>query len=297
MGANRISMEESMTAPVAAKPVLKWAGGKRQLEDHILARIDRVFPYEKIETYREPFAGGAAIFFALAARDRFRRAVLTDTNAELIQMYWAIRDDVSQTIRALTQLDDTSEKAYYEVRAWLPTDKYERAARTIYLNKTCYNGLYRVNRSGLFNTPYGHRKKPNVLDRGNLLLVSLVLQKAGIRVATFSDLEDPYEQDFTYFDPPYVPISASSDFTAYSADGFTAHDHAVLASRFRRLTERGNFHALLSNSHCKETLRLYKGFVRHRVAARRNVAASAASRAEVSELLVESRLRTPRKRK
>lgn len=279
-----------------AKPVLKWAGGKRSSADFIVAQIDRMFP-EKIEMYHERFLGGGAIFFELAARKRFRRAALSDTNAELINMYQRIRDDVGKVISELGALDDVSEKGYYKVRAWRPADLYMRAARTIYLNKTCYNGLYRVNKQNLFNTPYGHRKNPKIVDLENLFLVSDALQRVDLSVCSFTVPDDPGPKDFSYYDSPYVPVSASSDFTAYSADGFDEHDQAVLVSHFRRLTERGNFHALLSNSHCKETLRLYKGFVRHRVAARRSVGAAVASRGVISELLVESRLRPARKKK
>lgn len=280
-----------------ARPVLKWAGGKRQIADVIVRKIDQMFP-DTIDTYHERFVGGGAIFFELSARKRFRRARLSDTNRELMGMYEALRDDASIVIGELEHLEGLlSEKGFYEVRAWLPTNRYEAAARTIFLNKTCYNGLYRVNKQGLFNTPYGHRKKVQLIDRGNLHLVQHALQKADLHVCSFTAPNDPGPPDFSYYDPPYVPVSASSDFTAYSVEGFDKHAQAALASHFRRLTERGKFHALLSNSHCKETLRLYQGFVRHRIAARRSISAAAASRVAISELLVESRLRPIRKKK
>lgn len=274
-----------------AKPVLKWAGGKRQLAGSILAAIDRLVPGQ-IETYHEPFAGGLAIFFALAAKKKFRYARLSDTNRELIEMYIAIRDNVQGVMRELaklTRLPQTKE-TFLAIRNRAPRrSASSRAARMIYLNKTCFNGLYRVNKQGRFNVPYGKQKNPLILDRETLLAASEALHGVSLQVRSFG--QTWYEAkpgDLVYYDPPYVPLSKTSSFHSYQAGGFNAEAHARLARQFGSL---GQVPALLSNSYCRETLKLYKGFVRHRLAARRAINSNGAKRGAVSELLVENRYR------
>lgn len=283
-----------------AKPIIKWAGGKRELEDTILADIDRMHP-GVIRDYREPFLGGAAVFFALKRRGRIEQATLSDLNAELIGMYRSVRDDVEGVIAALQKLCRRrySEETYYKIRAKPEApDSNRAAARMIYLNKTCYNGLYRVNKSGLFNTPFGKRKNPKILDREALRAASAALQ--GVRLEVRSFMKAFYQatpSTFIYADPPYVPVSASSNFAAYQAGGFDWQEQLSLAYYMREFASYPEFRgqALLSNSHCRKTLALYQGLVRHRVAARRRINSVASKRGFVSELLVESRFRQNRK--
>lgn len=273
-----------------AKPVLKWAGGKRQLAGPILAAIDRLVPGQ-IDTYHEPFAGGAAIFFALAAKKKFRTARLSDTNGELIGMYTALRDDVKGVIRELGKLARLphTKETYLDIRNRTPRSASSRAARMIYLNKTCFNGLYRVNLQGRFNVPFGSHPHPLILDRETLLAASEALQ--GVKLIQRSFCHTWYEVkpgDLVYYDPPYVPVSKTANFRAYQASGFDSYEQAALARQFATL---GQTPALLSNSYCRATLKLYQGFVRHRLTARRSINSNAAKRGAVSELLVENRFR------
>lgn len=291
---------ERLELAATAKPILKWAGGKRQLEDTIIGTIDRMHP-NLIEDYREPFVGGGAIFFALQRRGRIRRATLSDTNAELIWMYRCIRDDVEGVIQELQKLcrRKYSAETYYKIREACPSKASSAgAARMIYLNKTCFNGLYRVNKSGLFNTPFGKRANPTILDRDGLRAASAALRDVALSIDSFETsfmLARP--NTFTYYDPPYVPVSKSSDFSAYQAEGFTLRQQRRLAECMNTIAMHPNEfgQALLSNSHCPATLKLYQGLVRKRVAARRSINADASKRGYISELLVESRFRVKRK--
>lgn len=280
-----------------ARPFIKWPGGKRQLEDTILAAIDRLHP-DQIEKYYEPFVGGGAIFFALASRRRFRYARLSDTNAELIGTYVAIRDDVKGVIRALNKLikKPYGEKTYYEIRADKPRSKAGQAARMIYLNKTCFNGLYRVNKSGGFNVPWGKRKNPQILDLEALHAASAALIGVELHVDSYTYAAYLAEsKDFIYFDPPYTPLNAKS-FTAYQADGFHASDHRILAEHLKILAGK-RVPALLSNAHCPVTVKLYQGLMKTRVLARRNINRNGAERGAVGELLVEARFTSQARKK
>ncbi len=280
-----------------ARPFIKWAGGKAQLEDTILGAIDRLHP-EQIERYYEPFLGGGAIFFALAARRRFRYATLSDTNAELIGTYVAIRDDVKGVIRALEKLlkKPYGEKTYYLIRAEKPRSAAAKAARMIYLNKTCFNGLYRVNRKGEFNVPWGKRKNPQILDLECLHAASAALVGVELLLQDFSTAAYAMTPgDFCYYDPPYVPVKPTS-FSAYQSDGFVGTRQVILAEHMTMLAAQGQS-ALLSNSHCPATVKLYKGLVKRRVLARRSINRNGAERGHVSELLVESRFTNQRKKK
>lgn len=267
---------------VAPQPVLKWAGGKRRLLPEILATLP-----PRIDTYYEPFIGGGAVFFALAAEGRFRRAVLSDRNADLVCVYRAVRDDVEGVIRALQGMR-YSEAEYYRVRSARPRSEVRRAARIIYLNKTGYNGLYRVNRSGEFNVPFGRYVRPKICDSDNLRAVSRALQ--GVEVLT-EDFESAVREarpgDAIYFDPPYVPLSVTSSFTAYHNEPFGAEEHRRLAGLFTNLAER-SVHVVLSNSDTPETRSLYQPFACRLVFVRRSINSNAGARGPVTELLVSA---------
>lgn len=278
-----------MQSRADVKPVLKWAGGKRQLLEQILPVVERAFP-KRIQKYYEPFAGGAAVFFALVARDKFEHARLSDMNADLIRVYSALRDDAESVIAELSKLAalELSKETYYKVRAKRPSKDAARAARLIYLNRTGYNGLYRVNSSGEFNVPYGSYKNPRILDRGRLLAAAEALQGVELAVEDFeSSCQKAKRGDFVYLDPPYVPVSKTASFAAYHSVAFTSAEHARLARTFARLSKRG-VTALLSNSDTPETRELYREFDTHTVHATRAINSNASRRGSVSELLVHS---------
>jgi len=280
------------------KPVLKWAGGKRQLLEPILSFVERAFP-ERIEKYYEPFAGGAAVFFALVARGKFERARLTDMNADLIRVYSALRDDAEAVMAELEKLVELghSEEVYYKVRAKRPTKDAARAARLIYLNRTGYNGLYRVNRSGEFNVPFGRYKKPRILDPSRLRAAAEALQGVELAVEDFeSSCKKAKKGDFVYFDPPYVPVSKTSSFAAYHSVAFTLAEHQRLAKTFARLSKQG-VSTLLSNSDTPETRELFQAFDTRTVHATRSINSNATRRGTVPELLVHSALPGKRRKK
>ena len=273
----------SVSARHLPGPFLKWAGGKRQLLPELLKEAPR-----QIDTYYEPFIGGGALFFALAAEGRFRRAVLADCNQDLISCYQALQHDVNQVIAALLRMS-ISEEEYYKVRATDPAtlEPSERAARTIYLNKVGYNGLYRVNSRGLFNVPFGHHRKPVICDQPRLQVAAAALQGVELVCRDFAEtVSDAQARDFVYFDPPYVPVSVTSSFTAY-ADRFGLAEQERLANMLRTLGER-EVPALLSNSDCPATRDLYRGLRPRSVQVRRAINSVASRRGPVSELLVKS---------
>jgi len=275
------------------KPVLKWAGGKRQLLEPILSFVERSFQ-GRIEKYYEPFAGGAAVFFALAGRQKFNRAKLTDMNADLIRVYVELRDNADAVIAELEKLAalELSKETYYlvreKVRAKRPGKDAARAARLIYLNRTGYNGLYRVNSSGEFNVPYGSYKNPRIVDPPRLRAAAEALQNVELAVEDFeSSCKTAKRGDFVYFDPPYVPVSKTASFAAYHSVAFTSAEHARLAETFARLTKAG-VKTLLSNSDTPETRALYRKFDTHTVQATRAINSNASRRGSVPELLVHS---------
>ena len=270
---------------MVAAPFLKWAGGKRQL----LAHIEALLP-ERIDTYFEPFLGGAAVFFRLAAGGRFRRAVLADANPELVNCYQAIRDEVDAVIAELHGFRNNS-ALYYRVRRRDPAklSPAARAARLIYLNRCGYNGLYRVNSSGQFNVPFGRYRRPLICDEPRLRAAADALKKAKIVCGDFaSTLKKVRPGDFAYLDPPYVPLSATSSFTSYAARDFGAADQERLAEVLRAFAQR-KVPALLSNSDCRTTRDLYRDFERiDRVPARRAINSVGHGRGPVDEILVRS---------
>jgi DNA adenine methylase len=266
----------------AAYPIVKWAGGKTRL----LPALRRLIP-AKIATYVEPFAGGAALFYELANEGLFERAILADRNADLVACYRAVRDDVERLIVALGAYKYDKD-LFYEVRDRDPSklDDFERGARFLFLNRTCFNGLWRVNASGKFNVPFGRYKNPRIIDHAGLRAASAALAKAEVRNADFADVVRKLRPgDFAYFDPPYVPISKTSDFTAYAEGGFGPEDQERLVATFRELEARG-VPAMISNADTDETRALYKGFAVHQVEAPRTINADPSKRGFTTELIV-----------
>lgn len=266
------------------RPFLKWAGGKTQLADALLERRPPRF-----HTYHEPFVGSGAIFFRLYREKLIRHAVLSDINAELIDTYLAIRDHVKDVISILSEFP-YSKEFYYEIRRKDPwaLSLPERAARMIYLNKTGYNGLYRVNRRGQFNVPFGRYKSPRYLDPENLLAVSWALQNVEILCAPFeSVIERARPGDWVYFDPPYVPLSQTASFTSYHANGFGLRDQERLRDVCIQLTQM-NVYVMVSNSDTIIVRSLYQPphFVIDEVLANRAINCNGAKRGKIRELVI-----------
>ncbi len=235
------------------KPFLKWAGGKTQLLEELLIAMP-----DQYNTYIEPFIGGGAFFFAL----RPEKAIISDSNPELINCYKQIAENVEKVIGLLERYENTGEM-FYEVRKqdWTKLDPAEAAARMIYLNKTCYNGLYRVNKKGEFNSPYGRYKKPTICDANGLREASQVLQKATIICDDYKEVLDKYANkgDFVYLDPPYVPISENADFKRYTKEQFSEANQRELAGLIVLLKQRG-VSMVLTNSNSGLVSELYNGY-------------------------------------
>ena len=277
-------MTAALSAPpiLSPRPFLKWAGGKGRL----LSQYEPFLP-QAIDTYYEPFLGGGAVFFHLAGRAK--QAVLGDINPELVNVYCCVRDQVETLIRHLRNHQRWhSPDYYYQVRQQqtLPL-AVERAARLLYLNKTCYNGLYRENSQGHFNVPVGKYKNPAICDASLLRAASAALQIADIQTFSFETLLERSlaPRDFVYFDPPYHPISATSSFTGYSRYGFTSEDQERLAAVFRTLAAQGQ-RVMLSNSDCEFIRGLYQGFALHPILAARAINSRAGRRGKIGELLI-----------
>lgn len=263
-----------------ARPFLKWAGGKRQLVPELLERMPARFG-----TYYEPFLGGGALFFAV----RPERAVLADRNPRLVRTWRAVQRDVDGVISRLRSWP-FSEDFFYELRE-RPIDEAEQdaevAAWMIYLNKTGFNGLYRVNKKrGTFNVPWGRLRNPTICDEPNLRMVSAALQGAEILLQDFEAVRElPRRGDFVYFDPPYEPLSSSSSFTAYTQSGFGPRDQERLRDLALELKGRG-VHVLLSNSSAPSILDLYReGFEVEQVLASRMINSVGTGRGSVAEIL------------
>jgi DNA adenine methylase len=242
-------------------PFVKWAGGKSQL----IPQIIRLMP-SRFARYFEPFLGGGAVFFHTASYNR--NAFLSDINVDLINAYKIIRNNVEELITALKYHQDEYSKSpksyYYQLRDKTKgLNKIENAARFITLNKTCYNGLYRVNKKGLFNVPIGRYKNPLICDPVNLRKMSIVLSQSAsyLGVIDYKKIlvEKADKDDFVYLDPPFHPISNTANFTSYTNNGFTLEDQKELATIFKELTRRG-CKLLLSNSNTEEIRRLYSDF-------------------------------------
>ena len=266
------------------RPFVKWAGGKSQL----LPQFRALYPEPKtIHRYLEPFLGSGAVFFNIQALLQPSHALLWDTNAELIDTFLAVRDQVDDLIEALRRhREQHSESHYYEVRAQSPEARAQRAARLIYLNKTGFNGLYRVNSRGLFNVPFGRHLNPRIFDEDLLRASSAALQKAELHSRDFRDLASVARKgDFIYFDPPYHPRSKTSYFTSYTVGSFGEKDQRDLAEIYAKLDQRGCL-LMLSNSDTPLIRELYAGFHIHHVSARRTINSNSEKRGPISEVVV-----------
>lgn len=266
-----------------AAPVVKWAGGKTRLLEQLLSRRPLTF-----RRYYEPFLGGGAVYFRLTPS----RAVLSDLNPDLMNVYRCVAWNVEAVIK---RLEDHRRKHshdhYYATRERFNdrvhcNSNVERAAAFLYLNKTCYNGLYRVNQKGQFNVPIGRYDNPKICAPDELRAAGRVLQRAELRVGHFAQaLDDAGPGDFVYLDPPYDPASATANFTSYTASDFRDQEQHDLARIVGDLTDRGVF-VMVSNSDTPYIRDLYRGFKMERILAPRAINSCASSRGPVGELII-----------
>lgn len=268
-----------------AKPILKWAGGKTQMLDSLLPCMP-----EKYGKYIEPFFGGGALFFALKPQN----AVISDSNPELVNLYTQVRDDVETVIELLHGYENTKE-CFLATRAldWQKLKPSQAAARMIYLNKTCYNGLYRVNKKGGFNTPFAGYKNPNICDEATLREASKVLQGTTIVCGDYKDVLSEYAEpgDFVFLDPPYIPVSKNADFKRYTKEQFSDENHRELAAEFARLHQLGCYEVLTNSNH-PLVHELYGGFEVHVVETKRYVSCHADSRHGEDTIVIAQPKRT-----
>jgi DNA adenine methylase len=268
------------------RSVVKWAGGKHKL----LPELCALAPLE-IGTYFEPFCGGAALFFALAAAEpkAFRKAVLADQNVDLMALYGALRDDVEALITELAKYRYDRD-LFYQVRAQNAQllSPLERGARLLFLNKTCFNGLWRVNASGQFNVPFGAYKNPVICNKAVLRNAAAQLQGVTLQTGDFlAATKRARAGDFVYFDPPYVPLSKTALFTAYGQLGFGRAEQECLRDELFRL-KKLSVRAVLSNHDTPETRALYKGLWCRNVQVRRSINSDITKRGHTGELIVMS---------
>lgn len=264
-------------------PFVKWAGGKRQL-------IPKIKPYipKKFNNYLEPFVGGGAMLFYLLPD----RAVIIDNNMELINCYEVIKKNAEELIESLKNYKYNKDY-YYEIRAldqkldvYNSLSNVEKAARTIFLNKTGYNGLYRVNSKGRFNVPFGRHKNPKICDKKNLKAVQKAIQNVEILHGSFEIcLNYAKEDDFVYFDPPYYPLSDTALFTSYTKENFGKESQIQLYEVFKELDARG-CKLLLSNSYCNFILDLYNEFKIITIRAKRAINSDSSKRGFINEVLI-----------
>lgn len=256
---------------IQAKPILKWAGGKTQMLGDLLPKVPSSYG-----RYIEPFFGGGAMFFALQPE----QAIISDSNPELINLYRQVADNVDNVISHLKKYENSSEM-FYAVRSqdWTKLPKSEAAARTIFLNKTCFNGLYRVNKKGQFNVPFGKYKNPKICDEAGLKVASDALKKAEIICGDYLLVLEHYAQpgDFVFLDPPYLPISEYSDFKRYTKEQFYEEDHVELAKMVMTLHERG-CHVILTNSNHPLVHELYAPFTIDVIQTKRHISCNGKTR-------------------
>jgi len=303
-----------LSPEMTAKPFLKWAGGKSQLIEQIIKFLPVELQSGKIHRYAEPFGGGGAVFFYIAQTyQQVKEFYFSDVNEDLVLLYQTVQQGVEALIQLLARIEsnylalDTQRRKqfFYELRArfnhnrsridysHFQPDWIERAAQIIFLNRTCYNGLFRVNSKGEFNVPFGDYKNPRICDRENLLAASQILQRAIIHCADFSNcLGFVNPETFVYFDPPYRPISKTARFKSYAKYDFNDTSQARLAEFCRELDKIG-VKWMVSNSDPKNKIaedpffdELYRDFVINRVSATRMINSNAMKRGPITELLI-----------
>ena len=283
--------QEYQQVALEPKPFVKWAGGKRQL----LTELEKNFP-KKFGTYFEPFLGGGAVLFDLLAKKPNLKCSVSDLNSDLVLAYVTIRDKLGRLIESLENHSKNYHKDstgyYYEIRKQEPKSQIEKVSRLLFLNKTCFNGLYRVNSKGKFNVPLGRYTNPNIVNRENLTAVSKFLQSDKIKISCRdfeSILNDAKKGDFVYFDPPYQPVSDTANFTSYTHRDFTEDDLQRLADLANQLNSKGS-HVLLSNSNTKIVKKIFssKKWKVKEIAVNRAINSNSQKRTGHKEVLIKN---------
>ena len=272
------------------KPFVKWAGGKRQL----MSELERNFP-TKFDTYLEPFLGGGAVMFDLLAKRSNLKCNVSDLNSDLVLAYVTIRDRLEKLIESLENHSKNyhkdSTRYYYEVRDQEPKNQIEKVSRLLFLNKTCFNGLYRVNSKGKFNVPMGRYTNPNIVNKENLEIVSKALQTEKIKISCrdFSSIiKDAKKGDFVYFDPPYQPVSDTANFTSYTHRDFTEDDLERLADLANQLNSKG-CNVMLSNSNSKTVKKMFSsGWKIKEIKANRAINSNSQKRTGHKEIIIKN---------
>jgi DNA adenine methylase len=276
----------SAKGPLLLPLFLKWAGGKLQL----IEQFENLFPH-KFRNYYEPFIGSGAVFFYVKSKLKPNKVLLSDTNEELINCFLMVRDKPSELVELLLNYRKKHSKEYYYAVRSIESnrlDSVNRAARLIYLNKTCFNGLYRVNSKGQFNVPFGDYESPSIFDKKILFQASQLLQGVDLQVMTFEKVLDfAGKDDFVYLDPPYIPLSKTSSFTRYSKSDFSMKEQKQLSEVFETLDSRGCF-VMLSNSDHALTRELYRHYKKNTVVvrAKRMINSVGSKRGAINELII-----------
>lgn len=286
-----------MDATDGPRPFLKWAGGKYSVAPALIELLPQDLPSR---TYREPFLGGGGLFFYLSKVTPPKRSILSDALGDLIRTYTVVKRTPERLNKLLFELaKGHSREQFYEVRSRFNDDRgaadVDRASWLIYLNKTCFNGLFRTNKTGEFNVPMGRFDNPAIYDPSRIVAASRALDRAELKHQPFEHLlKVAKEGDVIYFDPPYVPVSKTANFAAYSDGTFDAKDQARLAAVFRKLDARGCLLAL-SNSDTEEVRTLYAGFSFSTLVANRNISARGEARKPIREVVIRNLRKYPTK--
>ena len=285
-----MAQEYSQIVLSEPKPFVKWAGGKRQL----MSELEKNFP-TKFGTYLEPFLGGGAVMFDLLTKEHNLKCNVSDLNSDLVLSYVTIRDRLEKLIESLEDHSKNYHKDstgyYYEVRNQEPKNQIEKVSRLLFLNKTCFNGLYRVNSKGKFNVPLGRYTNPNIVNKENLQAVSKTLQSGKIKISCrdFSSIiKDAKKGDFVYFDPPYQPVSDTANFTSYTHRDFTEDDLERLADLANQLNSKG-CNVMLSNSNSKTVKKLFSsGWKIKEIKANRAINSNSQKRTGHKEIIIKN---------
>ena len=312
MAPNSIICNSSNSVNIV-KPILKWAGGKGQLLEQIAKHLPQELIEDKIDYYIEPFIGGGAVFFWIAQNFNIKEFYLSDINQELILLYKTIQKDVSSLVEELKKIENeylilneekrkiyflNKRESYNKFKDRIDIKNFDiswfsRAAQIIFLNRTCFNGLFRVNKKGYFNVPFGNYKNPRICHTDNLISASKLLQKATIQYFDFSEIQNlATPKTFVYFDPPYRPLTKTASFKSYSQFDFNDDEQKRLASFYQKLDRQGT-KLMLSNSDPKNIDKndnffdeLYSDFTINRIQANRMINSKASRRGAISELLI-----------
>jgi len=285
-----LAQEYSQIVLSEPKPFVKWAGGKRQL----MSELEKNFP-TKFGTYLEPFLGGGAVMFDLLTKAPNLKCNVSDLNSDLVLAYVTIRDRSEKLIESLENHSKNYHKDstgyYYEVRKQEPKNQIDKVSRLLFLNKTCFNGLYRVNSKGKFNVPLGRYTNPNIVNRENLQSVSKILQSEKIKISCrdFSSIiKDAKKGDFVYFDPPYQPVSDTASFTSYTHRDFTEDDLERLADLADQLNSKG-CNVMLSNSNSKTVKKMFSsGWRIKEIKANRAINSNSQKRTGHKEIIIKN---------